>query len=198
MHYLVLLNNWLCLMVLMLMALAATAQDNEFNPSEYDKEYFTKKVEERIFDLEEKIKIISNKELDTERKLESIDAAIRYFESEDNIFQVSSKNREKVRNYKLREYFNHLRVLPYLKVNIDWYDAIWVSDLRKDRKGIWRGTVRIFQKFEGFGPEGMEKYSDITKKDIPVSIEVLEIDTGDDIKKIIRVLLGDVRVTETK
>jgi len=198
MHYLLCLSKGSLLIYLLSLPLLLVGQSNEFDPSDYDLEFFTKKVEERIFDLEEKIKIISNKELDTERKLEAIDAAIKYFESEDNVFQVSSKNRSKIRNYNLREYFNHLRVLPYLQVNIDWYDAVWVTDLRKDRKGIWRGTVRIYQKFDGFGPEGIEQYSDITKKDIPVSIEVLEVNTGDNVKQIIRVLLGDVRVTETR
>lgn len=197
MQFLVLGNRVLFIIGIMLSSVCVKAQGEDFSPSGYDLEFFTKKVEERIFDLEEKIKVISNKELDTERKLEAIDAAINYFESEDNIFQVSSKNRTKVRNYSLREYFNHLRVLPYQEVIIDWYDAIWVTDLRKDRNGIWRGTVRIFQKFEGFGPEGLNQYSDITKKDIPVSIEVLEIDTGKDVRKVIRVLLGDIRVTET-
>jgi len=198
MHYLPWWNNiFHAFLLLSASSWVCSAQSEEFSPSEYDLEYFTTKVEERIFDLEEKIKIISNKDYDVDRKLDAIDAAITSFESENNIFQVSSKQRAGVREYRLREYLNHLRVLPYIQVNIDWYDAVWVTNLRKDRNGIWRGTVRIFQKFEGFGPEGVNQYSDITKKDIPVAIEVLEVQTGDGNKKIVRVLLGDVRVSET-
>lgn len=199
MHYLVYMNRTYSIVLLLafFFIYEGFGQNTKFNPSEYDMKFFSRKVEERVYDLEEKIKVISNKELETERKLDAINAAMKYFESEDNVFQVSSKKRSEIRNYSLREYFNHIRVLPYLKVNIEWYDAVWVTDLRKDRNGIWRGTVRIFQKFEGFGPDGTLKYTDITKKDIPVSIEVLEVNTGTNIKKVIRVLLGDIRVTET-
>lgn len=198
MHYLPLWNKIFCFLLSMVAcSFVCSAQADEFSPTEYDLEYFTTKVEERIFDLEEKIKIISNKNYAVDRKFDAIDAAVTYFESEDNIFQVSSKKRSEIREYRLREYLNHLRVLPYINVSIDWYDAVWVTNLRKDRNGIWRGTVRIFQKFEGFGPEGVKQYSDVTKKDIPVAIEVLNITTGDGNKKVVRVLLGDVRVSET-
>lgn len=169
------------------------------NPSMEDKQSFQKLVDERVQDLRNKIRIIGDKDSPEEQRIEAVNAAVTYFESERNFFEVSSKYRDNTRTYPVRQYFNRLRVLKYNDVDIDWYDAVWVTDLKKDRNGSWRGTVRVFQKFKGMGPEGELIYEDTTQKDINVRLDVVEVDLGkDNTKTIIRVLLGNVRVVETR
>ncbi len=109
---------------------------------------------------------------------------------------VSSLNRKKVRYFKVRQYLTHLMTLNYDRVNIDWFNIQYVSDLQKQPDGKYVGVITIYQKFEGVTKEGL-KYVDTTKKDITVYVERkttqidgMQIGFWD-------VMLGDIRVKET-
>ena len=87
--------------------------------------------------------------------------------------------------------------LNYDKVNIDWYDIQYISDLQKQPDGRYVGVITIYQRFEGTNNEGM-KYKDVTKKDITVYVEKKKTQISGRMIEFWDVLLGDIRVAETK
>lgn len=156
------------------------------------------KTTRRINDLEAYIKTIGDKSRNEEIREAAINAAVKLFMDEDNIFQVSSKNNSKINEFKIRDYFWKLLVLPYKKVEIDWYKTIWISKLRKGLDDKYYGKVRVYQVFKGIGLDGIIKYEDFTSKDIDVQIEVINKDLGEKSKQVLILKLGDVRVIETR
>ena len=156
------------------------------------------KTTRRINDLEAYIKTIGDKTRNEEIRKAAINAAVKLFMNEKNIFQVSSKNNPKINEFRIRDYFWKLLVLQYKKVEIDWYKTIWISKLRKGPDSKYYGKVRVYQVFKGFGIDGIIQYEDFTSKDIDVQIEVVEMDLGEKSKQVLILKLGDVRVIETK
>jgi hypothetical protein len=86
--------------------------------------------------------------------------------------------------------------LNYDRVEIDWYDVHYISNLEKQPDGKFVGVITIFQRFEGTSADGLN-YKDTTKKDITVYIERKQIQIGGRLVEFWDVLLGDVKVTET-
>lgn len=159
---------------------------------------FKTKTEQRIKDLEQNIKTIGHKELSKDIRTNAISSTVKYFISEDKVFQVSSINQTGVREFPIRKYLNRLMILPYERVEIEWFESRWVTKFRKGPDGKYYGVIRIYQVFKGYGLEGELKYKDITEKDIEVVITVLEMDLGNAKKEILDVRLGDVNVKETR
>lgn len=184
-------------LVLLLLSGTAKAQISALSETER-KKLFTEKTEERIRDLEINIQTISDKKINRDLRSEAVNTTVKYFVDEDRVFQVSSLNRSGVKNFTVRKYLNRLLVLPYSRVEIEWFETRWVSKFRQAPDGQYFGTVRVFQVFKGYGSEGKLKYQDITSKDIEVAIKVTEMDQGRTSKEVLHVRLGDVKVVETR
>ena len=87
--------------------------------------------------------------------------------------------------------------LNYDKVKIEWYNIEYISDLEKQPDGRYVGVITIYQRFEGSSGDKLT-YVDTTKKDITVYVERKQTQIGGRIIGFWDVLLGDIRVTETK
>lgn len=111
---------------------------------------------------------------------------------------VSSIYRPEISYFKVREYFERLMRLNYEKVNIDWYNIEYVSDLEQQPDGTFVGVITIFQRFEGFDKEKGLIYRDTTKKDITIYVKRKETQIGGRVIGFWDVLLGDIRVKETR
>lgn len=164
------------------------------------KQQLTEATERRVKDLEKYITTIGDKSIDNSYRNAAVDFAVQLFRSEDNVFQVSSKNRPEIRDYNVRSYFKKLQVLPYTKVEIEWYNTEWVTNYRKAPDGKYYGKVRIYQVFKGYGDSGNLKYTDITSKDIEVVIEEKTVVNYEKEKEKTQLIvwLGDIKVNETK
>ncbi len=185
------------LLVFMLWSTAGLAQIKSMSGN--DKEsLFTRKTEERIRDLEQNIRTVSDKSLSREVRDEAVNTTVRYFVDETKVFQVSSVNRPGVSSIPVRKYMNRLIILPYSRVEIEWFETRWVSNFRQAPDGKYFGTVRVYQVFKGYGPEGKLSYTDKTSKDIEVVLEIVDMDLGGNSREVVDVKLGDVRVVETK
>jgi hypothetical protein len=90
-----------------------------------------------------------------------------------------------------------LRALNYQRVNIEWYNIQYISDLVQQPDGKFVGVITIYQRFEGVMEDGM-RYVDVTKKDITVYVERKQQQIGGRLIGFWDVLLGDIKVTETK
>ncbi|MCR9099001.1 MAG: hypothetical protein NXI25_03555 [bacterium] len=165
------------------------------------KSRISKRAAERITDLGQYISVIGNKTKPDDLKSRMVNAAVQLFKDESAVVEVSSRSRTKIKSYKIREYLNRLRILEYDKVNIEWYKVIYVSDLKRDPDGNYRGGIRVYQRFQGsnYDAEGSLKllYEDTTTKDIEFIAEVGRVSYGDHEKEYFNIKLLDLRVDET-
>ncbi|MCK5705263.1 MAG: hypothetical protein KAI29_29130 [Cyclobacteriaceae bacterium] len=151
---------------------------------------------EKVKDLGKYISIIGNKDTPFSEANRVIDRALELF-AEGSQMGVSSINRKDIKYYGIREYFQRLMALNYDRVNIEWFNIEYISDLVRQPDGRYVGVITVYQRFTGESDDGL-KYVDTTKKDITVYVERKQTQIQGRIIGFWDVLLGDIRVTETK
>lgn len=151
---------------------------------------------EKVRDLSKYVSIIGSKETAWSEANRVIDRAEELFMQGSEI-GVSSLTRTEINYYTVRKYFERLMRLNYNKVEIEWYNIEYVSDLQRQPDGTYVGVITIFQKFKGYDKEGRLVYQDTTKKDITVYVKRKETQIGGRLIGFWDVLLGDIRVKET-
>jgi hypothetical protein len=151
---------------------------------------------EKVRDLSKYITIVGSKETQFSEADRVIDRAQELFVKDAKI-GVSTLARPEIKYYTVRKYLERLMALNYSKVVIDWYDIHYISDLEKQPDGKYVGVITIYQKFEGYSEEGI-KYKDVTKKDITLYVEKKQTQISGRMIDYWDVLLGDIRVKETK
>jgi hypothetical protein len=151
---------------------------------------------EKVKDLQRYISIIGNKSTPFGQAKRVIDRATELF-AEGSEMGVSSLSSESVKNYPVKEYFQRLMSLNYDEVEIRWFNIQYISDLQLQPDGRYVGIITVYQRFEGRTKEGLV-YKDTTKKDITVYVERKETQIGGKMIGFWDVLLGDIRVVETK
>ena len=147
-------------------------------------------------DLSKYIKSVGSKDTPFSEANRVIDRAEELFMSDAEI-GVSSLGSNKITYYRVRKYFEHLMRLNYDRVEIEWYNIEYVSDLQQQPDGTYVGVITIFQTFRGDDKEGNLVYKDTTKKDITVYVRRKETQIGGRTIGFWDVLLGDMRVKET-
>lgn len=143
------------------------------------------------------ISTIGDKTKDDVQRNKAIDLAVGLFMSENNIVEVSSLNSKETKRFKIRDYLLKVKMLPYKKVNIEWFDIFFSSNFTKRPDGRYEAVATIYQRFSGTSNEG-GVYLDVTKKNIIIIIDQASIETGDRTDKFWEVFLGDIKVEETK
>lgn len=151
---------------------------------------------EKVKDLSKYISIIGNKETEFSEANRVIDRAVELFADGSQI-GVSSVTRSNIKYYTVKAYFEHLMALNYDKVTIEWYNIQYISDLELQPDGKYVGVITIYQKFVGTTNEGL-RYEDTTKKDITIYVEKKQTQIGGRLVDFWDVLLGDIKVTETR
>ncbi len=171
----------------------AKAQDN-LSPER--KQAIDSLALEKVRDLSKYITIIGDKNTPWSEANRVIDRAEELFMQGSEI-GVSSLVRPEIKYYPVRKYFERLMRLNYSRVEIEWYNIEYVSDLQRQPDGTYVGVITIFQKFKGYDKEGRLIYQDTTKKDITVYVKRKETQIGGRLIGFWDVLLGDIRVKET-
>ncbi|GAA4835995.1 hypothetical protein [Algivirga pacifica] len=151
---------------------------------------------EKVNDLSKYITKIGDKETSFSEANRVIERALELFNEEAQI-GVSSLNRKKIRYYTVRKYLETLNRLNYKSVKIQWFDIQYISDLERQPDGTYVGVITIYQSFEGTTEDGLT-YKDTTKKDITVYVKRKEIQIDGETIGFWDVLLGDIRVAETR
>ena len=183
------------LLAIVLLAGTAMAQEQEELSFER-KQAIDSLALEKVRDLSKYIKIVGSKETAWSEANRVIDRAEELFMNNAEI-GVSSISSNKIKMYKVRPYFEHLMRLNYDRVEIEWYNIEYVSDLQRQPDGTYVGVITIFQTFRGYDKEGRLAYKDTTKKDITVYVKRKETQIGGRMIGFWDVLLGDMRVKET-
>ncbi len=155
---------------------------------------------EKVRDLSKYISIIGDKSTPFSEADRVIERTLELF-APDAEMGVSSLSSEEIQYYKIRVYLQRLMQLNYDRVDIEWYNIQYISDLERQPDGKYVGVITIYQRFSGY-KEGYEGntllYKDTTKKDITVYVERKETQISGRTIGFWDVLLGDVRVTETR
>lgn len=186
-------NIFLSLIVLFGVSLTVLAQP-EISPER--KQAIDSLAMEKVKDLGKYISIIGNKDTPFSEANRVIDRALELF-SEGSQMGVSSLNKKDINYYGIREYFQRLMALNYDRVKIDWFNIQYISDLVRQPDGRYVGVITVYQRFTGETDDGL-KYVDTTKKDITVYVERKQTQIQGRIIGFWDVLLGDIRVSETK
>lgn len=173
---------------------ALWAQSDDVSPER--KQAIDSLALEKVRDLSKYISIIGSKNTQYSEATRVMDRAEELF-APDSEMGVSSLNRKEVTYYKVRKYFERLMALNYDRVSIEWYDIHYISDLERQPDGRYVGVVTIYQRFEGTSDDGL-KYKDTTKKDITIYVERKKTQISGRTVEFWDVLLGDIRVTETR
>jgi hypothetical protein len=187
------LNIFLSIFLLVAVAVSAIAQP-EISPER--KQAIDSLALEKAKDLGKYISIIGNKDTPFSEANRVIDRALELF-AEGSQMGVSSINRKEIKYYGIREYFQRLMALNYDRVKIEWFNIQYISDLVRQPDGRYVGVITVYQRFTGESDDGL-KYVDTTKKDITVYVERKQTQIQGRIIGFWDVLLGDIRVTETK
>lgn len=186
-------NIFLSILLLFGVAISLLAQP-EISPER--KQAIDSLALEKVRDLGKYISIIGNKNTPFSEANRVIDRALELF-AEGSQMGVSSTSRKEIKYYGIREYFQRLMALNYDRVNIEWFNIQYISDLVRQPDGRYVGVITVYQRFTGETDDGL-KYVDTTKKDITVYVERKQTQIQGRIIGFWDVLLGDIRVTETK
>jgi hypothetical protein len=186
------INKLLLAITLAVMSLMANAQTN-ISPKR--KQAIDSLALEKVKDLSKYISIIGDKKTPYSEATRVMDRAEELF-APDSEMGVSSLSSEKITYYKIREYFQKLMALNYDKVNIQWYDIHYISDLEQQPDGKFVGVITVYQRFEGTSDDGLS-YKDTTKKDITIYVEKKKTQIAGRTIEFWDVMLGDIRVAET-
>ncbi|GAA0893307.1 hypothetical protein GCM10009122_29860 [Fulvivirga kasyanovii] len=150
---------------------------------------------EKIRDLSKYIAIIGSKSTPFSEANRVVSRALELF-AEGSVIGVSSLDKEEVKQYEIKKYFERLMALSYDKVKIQWFDIQYISDLEMTPDGKYVGVVTIYQKFEGLQGDALI-YKDVTKKDITIYVERKIMQVEGTHVNFWDVLLGDIVVSET-
>jgi hypothetical protein len=151
---------------------------------------------EKVRDLSKYISIVGNKKTPWSEANRVIERTLELF-ADGAQMGVSSLAQPEVKYYDIRTYLERLMALNYDQVKIEWFNIEYISDLERQPDGRYVGVITIYQRFEGRSGDKL-KYVDTTKKDITVYVERKQTQIGGRIIGFWDVLLGDVRVVETK
>jgi hypothetical protein len=167
------------------------------NLSEGEIRVFINKTRQKVDEFQEFIIILANKSESRERRNLAEREALKLFYPGAQI--ETSKKLENGETEKttrsIKEYLYRLKILPFTKVEIEFYDIAYVTSFTMGRDGKYYGTATIFQKFTGFEGDNMV-YSSVTKKEIEVILENVEDEFYGD--KRWKIFLGDIKATETQ
>jgi len=172
----------------------AFAQAPEISPER--KQAIDSLAMEKVRDFTRYVSLVGSKETSGSEAKRIIDRALELF-AEDAKIGVSSLTKKKVNYYTIEKYLRRLNALNYSSVEIEFFNIQYISDLERQPDGRYVGVITIYQKFTGKTEDGLV-YQDVTKKDITVYVERKTTQIAGRKIGFWDVLLGDIRVAETK
>ncbi len=142
------------------------------------------------------LSIIAGKSTPWEESNKAIDQACGLFLDEDRTVEVTMSKQSEKQRHKIRVYLKRVKSLKYDKVEVDWSDIVFVSDLRKGTDGNYYGVVSLQQTFKGY-KDGKAIYEDVTKKSVEVVLKTYYKPIDGLVKQFWDVFLSDIGVEVT-
>lgn len=170
---------------------------DEINLSEADIEVFKDQTKQKVDEFQQYIITLGSKEQPAEKRNMAEKEAIKLFykgaQMEISVLMPDGTN-QKV-NRPMEKYLARLKSLPYTKVVIKFYDIAYIREFTKGPDGKYYSTATIIQEFTGFNEDNII-YTDVTKKDIEIIIDLVEDKFFNE--KRWKIFLGDIKASETK
>jgi len=170
---------------------------DEINLSTSDVELFKEQTNQKVKEFEQYIVTLGSKDEPAEKRNMAEKEALKLFykgAQMEILFLLPDGTVQKV-SRPMEKYLARLKSLPYTKVMIKFYDIAYIRDFTKGPDGKYYSTATIIQEFTGFSNDDII-YTDITKKDIEIIIDIVE-DTFFQEKRW-KIFLGDIKATETR
>ncbi len=158
---------------------------------------FEKKALQKTNQLNIYLKVICDKNANYEEINKAIDQSVGLFVDENAMIETSSVNRNDIKRYKIRSYLSHIKLVNYDKIEIEWTNVQYVSDVKQGPDGNYYGVVSFEQVFRGYR-DGNLIYKDITRKNTTVVLKTYEKNINGNIRNVWDVLLSDIGVISTQ
>jgi hypothetical protein len=170
---------------------------DEINLSEADIEVFKDQTKQKVDEFQQYIITLGSKDQPAEKRDMAEKEAIKLFykgaQMEISVLNPDGST-QKV-NRPMEKYLARLKSLPYTKVVIRFYDIAYIREFTKGPDGKYYSTATIIQEFTGFNEDNIV-YTDVTKKDIEIIIDLVEDKFFNE--KRWKIFLGDIKASETK
>lgn len=170
---------------------------DEINLSEADIEVFKDQTKQKVDEFQQYIITLGSKDQPAEKRDMAEKEAIKLFykgaQMEISVLMPDGST-QKV-NRPIEKYLARLKSLPYTKVVIKFYDIAYIREFTKGPDGKYYSTATIIQEFTGFNEDNIV-YTDVTKKDIEIIIDLVEDKFFNE--KRWKIFLGDIKASETK
>jgi hypothetical protein len=170
---------------------------DEINLSEADIEVFKDQTKQKVDEFQQYIITLGSKDEPSEKRNMAEKEAIKLFykgaQMEISMLMADGTTQKIMR--PMEKYLARLKSLPYTKVVIRFYDIAYIREFTKGPDGKYYSTATIIQEFTGFNEDNII-YTDVTKKDIEIIIDLVE-DTFFNEKRW-KIFLGDIKASETK
>jgi hypothetical protein len=157
------------------------------------KENFKKQAKYKVEQFTDLVKIIMTEEGDRVDK--AIEECVALFIADARI-EVSSLNVSTV-SYPIREYLNHIKGLPYTKIEVKWTNISYVSDIHLAENKKYYGTISFEQTFTAYVDEKVA-YSDVTQKNAEVALEIRKRVNNGVNEMTWEIFLGNIYVEKTR
>ena len=154
---------------------------------------FVKRTQQKVEEFQEFMKIIADKTESRERRNLAEQEALKLFYKGAVIEITSTDNQKSIKT--IRDYLYKLKILPYIQVNIEYYDVAYVTTFTKGDDGKYYATATIFQKITGFDNDNMQ-YTKHLKKEIEIILENVEDEFYGESRW--KIFLGDIKATEVR
>jgi hypothetical protein len=167
------------------------------NLSDSDIRVFINRTRQKIDEFQEFIIILTDKSESRDRRNLAEREALKLFYPGAIIETSKTNEKGAIENAtrSIGDYLYQLKILPYTKVNIEFYNIAYVTTFTKARDGKYYGTATIFEKFTGFNGDDMV-YSSVIKKEIEVILENVEDEFYGE--KRWKIFLGDIKASEVQ
>jgi hypothetical protein len=162
-----------------------------------EQDYFSRRALKKTQAFSVYLSILSDSKADELDQDDAVKQAIRLFIDEERLVEVSSLNSDTARHYKIGQYLNHIRMLPYARVEILWNQIAYINQIKRGVDGNYYGLITVEQIFRGFNEENLVVYEDLTQKNLQVVVKPYsQVIEGKEIKKW-DVFLSDIGVQNT-
>lgn len=170
---------------------------DEINLSEQDIQVFKEQTKQKVDEFQQYIVTLGSKDEPAEKRNMAEKEALKLFYkgAQMEISMIMPDGIVQKVNRSMEKYLARLKSLPFTKVVIKFYDIAYIRDFTKGPDGKYYSTATIIQEFTGFKDDNIV-YTDITKKDIEIIIDLVEDKFFKE--KRWKIFLGDIKANETK
>jgi len=166
--------------------------------SESDLQAFKERAKQKVVEFVTYIGIIADNQRKPEMRNMAVESAQKLFiNCDSNIIETSSiKNGVlKTNRNSIRIYLGRLRMLEKIRVVIQNYDLVYISDFVKVKDNEYKAVATYYQLYTAYADD-RKVYRDETKKQVEVLLLHIEDVFYGEKRWVIR--LGDIVVKETK